>query len=104
MRGEVWDAQFPRGIGAHPVVILTVNAVGQRLSTLTVAMITGMEGPSSTHVRLDQEAGLTSHDVSYVNVTDLHTLPKGKLRKQRGRLSLAELSKVEGAIRAYLGL
>ena len=55
-------------------------------------------------MRLDQEAGLTSHDVSYVNVTDLHTLPKGKLRKQRGRLSLAELSKVEGAIRAYLGL
>ena len=104
MRGEVWDAQFPRGIGAHPVVILTVNAVGQRLSTLTVAMITGTEGPSSAHVRLDHEAGLSGHDVRHVNVTDLHTLPKGKLRKQRGRLSLAELGKVEGAIRAYLGL
>jgi mRNA-degrading endonuclease toxin of MazEF toxin-antitoxin module len=53
---------------------------------------------------LDQEAGLSGHEVSYVHVTDLHTLPKGKLRKQRGRLSLAELGKVEGAIRAYLGL
>lgn len=55
-------------------------------------------------MRLDHEAGLSGHDVRHVNVTDLHTLPKGKLRKQRGRLSLAELGKVEGAIRAYLGL
>jgi mRNA interferase MazF len=104
MRGEVWDAQFPAGIGAHPVVVLTVNAVGQRLSTLTVVLITGTEGPPSTHMRLDRDAGLTGHIVSYVNVTDLHTLPKGKLRKQRGRLSTAELGKVEEAVRDYLGL
>lgn len=61
MRGEVWDAQLPRGIGAHPVLILTVNAVGQKLSTVTVAMITGTEGPPSTHVRLDHDAGLSGH-------------------------------------------
>jgi mRNA interferase MazF len=104
MRGEVWDAQFPRGIGAHPVVVLTVNAVGQHLSALTVAVITGTEGPASTHVRLDRDAGLTGHDVSYVNAADLHTLPKGKLRKQWGRLNQAELAKVEEAVRVYLGL
>jgi mRNA interferase MazF len=104
MRGEVWDAQLPHGIGPHPVLILTANAVGTKLSALTVAMITGTEGPSPTHVRLDHDAGLTGHDVSYVNATDLHTLPKVKLRKQRGRLSLVELSQVEEAIRGYLGL
>jgi mRNA interferase MazF len=104
MRGEVWDAQFPRGIGAHPVVVLTVNAVGQHLSALTVAVVTGTEGPASTHVRLDRDAGLTGHDVSYVNATDLHTLPKGKLRKQRGRLNQGELAAVEEAVRIYLGL
>jgi mRNA interferase MazF len=104
MRGEVWDAQFPRGVGAHPVVVLTVNAVGQRLSSLTVAVITGTEGPASTHVRLDLDAGLTGHDVSYVNAADLHTLAKVTLRKQRGRLNRAELAKVEDAVRIYLGL
>lgn len=55
-------------------------------------------------MRLDRDAGLTGHDVSYVNATDLHTLPKVKLRKQRGRPSLVELSQVEEAIRGYLGL
>lgn len=104
MRGEVWNALFPGAIGAHPVLVLTVNAIGQRLSALTVAVITGTEGPPSTHVALDGDAGLTGYDVSYVNVTDLHTVPRGKLRKQRGRLHPAELAKVEDAIRGYLGL
>jgi mRNA interferase MazF len=104
MRGEVWDAQFPRGLGAHPVVVLTVNAIGQRLGALTVAVVTGSGGPASTHVRLDRDAGLAGHDVSYVSATDLHTVPKGKLRKQRGRLSPGELAQVEEAVRLYLGL
>ena len=104
MRGEVWDVQFPGPVGAHPAVVLTVNALGQKLSSLTVALITGNEGPASTHVRLDRDAGLTGHDVSYVNATDLHTPPKGKLRKKRGRLHPAEMGKVEDAVRAYLGL
>jgi mRNA interferase MazF len=82
----------------------TVNAVGQHLSALTVAVITGTEGPAPTHVRLDRDAGLTGHNVSYVNVADLHTLPKAKLRKQRGTLNRAELAKVEDAVRIYPGL
>lgn len=104
MRGEVWDFQFPGPMGGHPAVVLTVNAVGQRLSSLTVVLITGTEGPPSTHVRLDRDAGLTGHDNSYVNVTDLHTLPKSKVRKKRGLLHPGEVANVEEAVRAYLGL
>jgi mRNA interferase MazF len=104
MRGEVWHAHFPGAIGPHPVLILTVNAVGQRISALTVAVITGTAGPPSTHVEVDSNAGLTGHDVSYVNVTDLHTLPKSKLRRRRGRLHPADLVQVENAVRGYLGL
>lgn len=103
MRGDVWDAQLSQ-IGAHPVVVLTVNALVQRLGAVTVAVITGTEGPSSTHVQLDRDAGLTGHEVSYANATDLHTVPKERLRKRRGRLHPAELTSLEGAIRAYLGL
>jgi mRNA interferase MazF len=104
MRGEVWGAHLPHGIGNHPVVVLTVNALGQHLSALTVAVITGTEGPPSTHIQVDCDSGLTGHDVSYVNATDLHSLPKGKLQKQRGRLSPVELAKIEAAVRTCLGL
>lgn len=104
LRGEIWDVHFPGPAGNHPAVVLTVNAVGQRLSSLTVVLITGTDGPPSTHVRLDRDAGLTGHDVSYVNVTDLQTPPKSKLRKKRGLLHPAEMAKVEEAVRAYLGL
>jgi mRNA interferase MazF len=104
MRGEVWDARLPNPIGEHPVVVLTTNALISRLSAVTVALITGTEGPPSTHVRLDRETGLTGYDVSYVNATDLHSIAKSRLRRQRGRLALPELESVEGAIRDYLGL
>jgi mRNA interferase MazF len=103
MRGEVWDAQLSQ-IGAHPAVVLSVNALVQRLSAVTVAVISGTAGPSSTHVQLDSDAGLTGHEVSYANVTDLHTVPKARLRKRRGRLSPLEMAKLEDAVRVYLGL
>lgn len=104
MRGEVWDARLPNPIGEHPVLVLTTNALISRLSAVTVVLITGTEGPASTHIRLDRDAGLTGYDISYVNVTDLHSVAKTRLRHQRGRLFLAELESVEGAVRDYLGL
>ena len=104
MRGEVWDARLPQPIGEHPVVLLTTALLIPRLSAVTVAVITGNEGPPSTHVRLDRDAGLTGYDVSYVNATDIHSIAKSRLRRQRGRLILPELERVEGAVRNYLGL
>jgi mRNA interferase MazF len=104
MRGEVWDARLPQPIGLHPVVVLTTNALIRRLSAVTVALITGSEGPSTTHIRLDGDVGLTGHDISYVNATDLHSVAKPRLTRQRGRLDLGELERVEDAVRAYLDL
>lgn len=103
LRGEVWEAHLPR-VGDHPVVVLTVNALTQRLSAVTVAVITGTEGPLSTHVPIDRDAGLTGYDESYVNATDLHTLDKPRLRRRRGVLHPAEMDRLEAAIRLCLGL
>jgi mRNA interferase MazF len=104
MRGEVWDARLPPQVGFHPVVVLTTNSLIPRLSAVTVALITGTEGPTTTHIRLDRDVGLSGHDVSYVNVTDLHSIAKPRLTRRRGRLDLAELEKVEGVVRGYLDL
>jgi mRNA interferase MazF len=103
LRGDVWDARLPRA-GEHPVVVLTINVLIPRLSAVTVAVVTGTEGPPQTHISLDRDAGLTGYDVSYVNATDLHSIDKSRLRRRRGRLHPRELMRLEEAVRLYLGL
>jgi mRNA interferase MazF len=57
-----------------------------------------------TRIPLDRESGLTGHDVSYLNATDLHSIDKSRLRRRRGRLHARELMRLEEAARTYLGL
>jgi mRNA interferase MazF len=103
LRGDVWDAHLPR-VGDHPVVMLTINVMIPRLSAVTVAVVTGTEGPAQTHIPLDRESGRTGDDVSFVNATDLHSIDKSRLRRRRGRLHPRELMSLEEAVRVYLGL
>lgn len=103
LRGEVWDAHPPR-IGAHPVVILSINELRRRLSAVSVVLVTGTDGPRSTHVPLGPDAGLDRYDESYANVTDLHTIPLAACRRRRGLLSPAELETIGDAVRTVLGL
>ena len=103
LRGEVWDVSIPIA-GNHPAVILTINPMIGRLSSVTVVVITGTTGPTPTHVELGSEAGLTRYDVSYANATDVHSVHRNRLRRRRGRLHPAEMQRLEGAVRTYLGL
>lgn len=104
IRGEVWEAHFPPPIGPHSVVILTSNALIPRISALTVALVTGTLGPSTTHVALDEAAGVTKYPVSWANATDLHAVPRSRLRHRRGRLAPSELDALESCLRAVLVL
>jgi mRNA interferase MazF len=104
LRGEVWDVSFPLPLGDHPVVILTSNALISRLGAVTVAVVTGTEGPSATHVPLGADAGVTKYPVSWVNSTDLHTVPRARLRRRRGLVSTRELERIEDCLRAVLVL
>lgn len=103
LRGEVWDAGIAR-IGPHPVVVLTANLLIRRLSSIHCVLVTSQPGPPSVRIPLDRDAGLTAHPVCYADATTLLTLPLGALHRQRGRLSLAELDRVEQAVRTVLGL
>jgi mRNA-degrading endonuclease toxin of MazEF toxin-antitoxin module len=85
-------------------VILTSNVLIPRIGAVLVAEITGTEGPPSTHIEVPPEVGLTGRDQSWVNVTGLHTVMKGKLQRQRGRLGPIELDHVKNAIRLVLSL
>ena len=84
--------------------MLTTNPLIGRLGAVTVAEVTGTEGPSTTHVEFDPGAVLTGRDRSWVNATGLHTVAKGKLRRHRGRLTPNELRSVDEAVRLYLDL
>ena len=103
LRGEVWDARV-RGAGTHPFVILTVNPMIARLGAVTAVLVTETAGPRYTHIPLGAEAGLAGHAEIYANATDLHTIPKPRLHRRRGRLAGAELASLERAVRTYLGL
>jgi mRNA interferase MazF len=103
LRGEVWDVRIPI-VGQHPAVILTINPLIGRLSSVTVAVITGTAGPTPTHIQLDPDTGLTRYEVSYANATDLHSVARSRIRRRRGRLHPAEMQRLESAIRTYLGL
>lgn len=104
LRGEVWDAFFPQPVGEHPVVVLTSNALIPRLAVITTVLITGTEGPATTHIPLDSAAGVTKYPVSWVNATDIHGLPKSRLRRLKGRLSPTEMQQLEASLRAVLVL
>jgi mRNA-degrading endonuclease toxin of MazEF toxin-antitoxin module len=71
---------------------------------LASARVTGTEGSPQTHIPVDRDAGRTGYEVSYVNVTDLHSIGKSGLRHRRGRLHPRELARLEEAVRIYLGL
>lgn len=103
-RGDVWDVQFPKPVGTRPCVVLTNNPLIARLGAVTVAEVTGIAGPPSTHTDVDTDAGLTGRDRSWVNTTELHTIPRGKLRRHRGRLNPVELRRVSTAVRVSLDL
>jgi hypothetical protein len=51
-----------------------------------------------------RDAGLTGYAQSYANATDLHTIPKPRLHRRRGRLAGAEIASLEQAGCTYLGL
>lgn len=104
LRGEVWVCVLPQPVGPHPVVVLTVNRIAEPLSSVTVAVITGTEGPATTHVPIGASSGLAKYDESYVNCSDLQTIAKPRLRRRVGLLAPAELRRVEQAVRLILGL
>jgi mRNA interferase MazF len=95
---------FRSPVGPHPAVVLTVNRIAQPLVSITVALITGTEGPAETHVPVSAESGLTKYDELYVNCTDIHTVNKPQLRRRLGLLAPGEMLAIEGNLRVILGL
>ena len=103
LRGEEWEVAVPR-VGPHPAAVLTVNVLRDRLSEVTVAMITGTAGPAATRIALSSDAGVAKYPESYVDATSIHTVPLSSFRRRRGLLHPSELRALDSALRLVLGL
>ena len=88
-RGEVWFAETPGG--DRPVLVLTRDPVADRIGAVVVAALTrtqrGLVSELELTARLD---GLPSDCVA--NFDNLHTIPKGLLRRRVTELSSARMA------------
>lgn len=82
-RGEVWWSESP-GWGRRPVLVLTRDAVADRLSSVLTALITTVRRDIPTEVDLDEDDGMPRACV--VNLDNLATLPSAYLVERITRL------------------
>lgn len=104
-RGEVWWVNFDPSVGGEirkqrPAVIISNDAANKHLNRVQVAPLTSRVGrvyPSEAVVTLKGRQSKAMAD-------QLTTVSKLRLINQAGRLTNADLWKVERAVRVQLGL
>lgn len=112
-RGEIWRVDFSPGrgseqIGQRPALILQNDAGNQNPrypNTVVLAMSTHGR-PIPFHIRIDPSPQNGLREVTYVKCEQILTLAKARLldREPVGRLSPAEMRKVEVAVKLSLAL
>ena len=95
-RGDVWFAATPGG--DRPVLVLTRDPVADRIGSVVVAALTRTSRGIVSELELTAIAdGVPSDCV--VNFDNLHTLPRGALRRRITRLGAAKLAEACRALR-----
>jgi mRNA interferase MazF len=100
-RGDVIDADIP-GVGIHPVVVVTRDTAIPVLSAVVCVLVTSRFHGHVAEVALGGDEGL-DHECA-ANCDNLFTLPTSVLRRRRGRLSSAQIAKLDAALKVALDL
>lgn len=107
-RGEIWTVNFSPGRGSEqqgirPALVIQNNTGNQYAATAIVAAITTTLKKYPVTVLLNRsESGLKQP--SMVNLAQLLTIDKSRLKKKLGTLEPGRLEEVDQALQISLGL
>ena len=101
-RGDVWWATLPRTMGQRPVVLVSRNEAYRVRTSVTVALVTTTIRSIHTEVLLGLEDGLPKRSV--VNLDDLLTIEKSRLRQFVAHLSPDKLDQLNAALKFALAI
>ncbi len=101
-RGDVFLYAFPVPDKVRPVVVLTRQNLIKHLVNVTVAPITSTVRDTKSQVRLDEGDGMKQPRA--VNLLNLQTIPKSRLKRRVAELSSRALAEIEESLQFSLGL
>ena len=108
-RGNVFFADFAQKVGSEicgtrPVLVLQNDIGNQHSPTIIVAGISSQMKKMylPTHIQIDEECGLKRKSV--VQLEQIHTIDRKRLRGYIGTLSEKMMSRVNQAIQISLGM
>lgn len=108
-RGEIWDLNFDPTVGheqaaVRPALMVSVDLFNEGPADLVLVIpITRTSRRIRWHVRVDSpEGGLVAE--SYIQVENVRSVSKSRLKRLRGRVSADTMREVEHRLRILLGL
>lgn len=96
LRGEIWWAELPQPVGRRPVLLLSRNAAYTVRTSVTVGMITRTIRNIPVELPLGKEDGIP--EVCVVNLDEILTIPKFRLKQVIATLSSEKMAAVSKAI------
>ena len=110
-RGEIWRINLDPSIGAEirktrPALILSIDAIGV-LPLRVVVPITGWKDKftqATWLVRLEPDTNNKLDKVSAADAFQVRSVSESRFVELLGRLSTADMSRVENAVRIVLGI
>lgn len=114
-RGEIWVVEVPTGIGRETTgmrwsLVISNKQHATRSDTVNIVYIAGEgEGADTSPSRMkitnsDLESGRLTKDPSRINLTDLYTVDKKRLKRYIGKVNSAFMQKVMTRIALQLGI
>ena len=95
-RGEIWWAELPLPIGRRPTLLLSRDSAYKVRTSVTVAMVTRTIRDIPVEVLLGPEDGMPAECA--VNLDNILTIPKSRLRQRITTLPSTKMTAVAKAI------
>jgi mRNA interferase MazF len=95
-RGEIWWAELPPPIGRRPALLLSRDSAYKVRTAVTVAMVTRTIRGIPVEVLLGPEDGMPTECA--VNLDNILTIPKSRLRQRITALPSTKMTAVAKAV------